>query len=121
MLLFLNVCKQTFHISHVSISQKVKDALMWNVQHITFIWRRRHWQNFKSALVYFKDKILYASQKFDIKTDRRIYKTLELKTNSEILQFNFASFTFIVIGSYFGHGFLKWATCVTVKRNVFFV
>ena len=27
-LLFLNVCKQTFHISHVRISQKVEDVLM---------------------------------------------------------------------------------------------
>ena len=26
--LFLNVCKQTFHISHVHISQRVKGALM---------------------------------------------------------------------------------------------
>ena len=26
----------TFHISHVRISQKVKVALMWNVQHIIF-------------------------------------------------------------------------------------
>ena len=46
---------------------------------------------------------------------------MELKTNSEILQFNFASFTFIVIGSYFGHGFFMWAACVTVKRNVPFI
>ena len=32
-MLFLNVCKQTFHISHVHISQKVKGVL-WNLQHI---------------------------------------------------------------------------------------
>ena len=36
-LLFLNVCKQTFHISHVRISQKLKDVLMWNRKHIFFI------------------------------------------------------------------------------------
>ena len=46
---------------------------------------------------------------------------MELKTNSEILQFNFASFTFIVTGRYFGQGFLKWTACFTVKRNVFFI
>ena len=51
-LLILNVCKQTFHISHVRISQKVKGVLMWNLQHIIFIWRRRYCQIFKSALVY---------------------------------------------------------------------
>ena len=46
------LCKQTFHISHVHISQKVKDVLMWNLKHIIFIWSRRYWQIFKSALVY---------------------------------------------------------------------
>ena len=30
--MFLNDCKQTFYISH--ISQKVKGVLMWNLQHI---------------------------------------------------------------------------------------
>ena len=32
--MFLNVCKQILHISHVRISQKVKGVLMWNLQHI---------------------------------------------------------------------------------------
>ena len=32
-MLFLNVCKQTFHISDVHISQKVKGVLR-NLQHI---------------------------------------------------------------------------------------
>ena len=36
----MNVCKQTFHISHMRISQKVKGILMWNVQQIIFIWRQ---------------------------------------------------------------------------------
>ena len=36
-LLFRNVCKQTFHISHVRISQKVKGVLTSNFQHIIFI------------------------------------------------------------------------------------
>ena len=31
--MFLNVCKQIFHISHVRISQKVKGVLIWNLQH----------------------------------------------------------------------------------------
>ena len=52
--MFLNICKQTFHKSHMRISQKVKGVLMWNLQHIIFIWRRRYWQIFKSALVYLK-------------------------------------------------------------------
>ena len=47
--MFLNVCKQTFHMSHGCISQKVKDVFMWNFQHIIFIWKRRYWQIFKSA------------------------------------------------------------------------
>ena len=33
-LLFLNVCKESFHITHVCISQKVKYVLMCNLQHI---------------------------------------------------------------------------------------
>ena len=46
------LCKQTFHISHVHISHKVKYVLMWNLKHIIFRWSRRYWQIFKSALVY---------------------------------------------------------------------
>ena len=34
---FLNVSKQTFHISHVRISQKVKGVLMQNLQYIIFV------------------------------------------------------------------------------------
>ena len=33
--------QQTFHISHVCISQKVKGALMENVQHIIFIMKTK--------------------------------------------------------------------------------
>ena len=51
-LLFLNVCKQTLHISQVRRSQNVKDVIMWNPRQIIFMWRRRYWQIFKSALVY---------------------------------------------------------------------
>ena len=50
--MFLNVCKQTFHISHVRISQKLKCILMWNLKDVFFIWRRRYWQILKAALVY---------------------------------------------------------------------
>ena len=42
--MFRNVCKQTFHIFYVRMSQKVKGVLMWNFQYIIFTWRRRHWQ-----------------------------------------------------------------------------
>ena len=52
--MFLNVCKETFHISHVLISQKVKGVLMWNLRHIIFIWIQRYWQIFKCALVRLK-------------------------------------------------------------------
>ena len=45
-------CKQTFHISDVRISQKVKGVVIWNFQHTTFIWRQSYWQIFESALVY---------------------------------------------------------------------
>ena len=41
-LLFLYVCKQSFHISHMRLSQKVKGVVMWNLQHIVFIGRRRY-------------------------------------------------------------------------------
>ena len=52
---FLNVCKQTFNISRVLKSQKVQCVLMWDLQHIIFIWQRRYCQIFKSALVTFMD------------------------------------------------------------------
>ena len=48
--MFLNVCKNTFHISHVRISQKVKGVLMWNFRHLVFIWRRRCQCTFKIKL-----------------------------------------------------------------------
>ena len=38
--MLLNICRQTFYISLVRISQKVKGVLMRNLQHIIFIWRR---------------------------------------------------------------------------------
>ena len=72
--MFLNVYKQTFHISHVHISQKVKGVLIWNLQHIIFIWRRRYWQIFRSALVYLSEQessllckhdIPYATREFN--------------------------------------------------------
>ena len=58
MLLLLNVCKQTFHISHLRVSQKVKGILMWNLQHIIFIWRRRYWQVFIFALEYLQSNFI---------------------------------------------------------------
>ena len=70
--MFLNVWKQTDHITHVRISQKVKGVLMWNLQHIIFIWRYRYSKIFKSALVYLwqykmneiVNKFLLAGDKF---------------------------------------------------------
>ena len=47
-----NRLKQTFHISNVRISQKVKGVLTWNLQHIIFMRTRRYWQIFKYALVH---------------------------------------------------------------------
>ena len=32
-LLFLNVCNENFHVSHMCISQNVKGVLMWNSRH----------------------------------------------------------------------------------------
>ena len=32
-----DVCKQTFHIFHVRISQNVKGVLMWNLRYIVFM------------------------------------------------------------------------------------
>ena len=46
-LLFLNVCKQTFYISHVYLSQKLKGVFMWNLQHIIFIWRMKKLADFR--------------------------------------------------------------------------
>ena len=31
----MNICKQTFYISQVHISQKVKGILKWNIKYIT--------------------------------------------------------------------------------------
>ena len=54
--MFLNVCKQTFPISHMHMSQKVKCVLMWNHQHI-FIWRGKFWQIFNTFNCLFLIKI----------------------------------------------------------------
>ena len=43
-LLLLKVCKKTFQISHVRISQNLKGILMWNLRHIIywhiFMWNK---------------------------------------------------------------------------------
>ena len=36
-LLLLNVYKQTSHISHVRLSQKVKSVITWNLRHTIFM------------------------------------------------------------------------------------
>ena len=36
MLLFLNVCQRTFHISHVRVSRRVKGVLTLNLEDIVF-------------------------------------------------------------------------------------
>ena len=49
----MNFCKNTFHISHVHISQKkIQSIIKWDLEHIIFISRGRYWQILKSALVY---------------------------------------------------------------------
>ena len=48
-LLFLNVCKPTFHISHMRISQNIKVVLMWNFWYI-FMWRKSYWQIFEICI-----------------------------------------------------------------------
>ena len=58
-LLFWNVYKQIFHISHVHISQNVKGALLRRFQHIIFMWRWKYWQISKSALVHLQVALLH--------------------------------------------------------------
>ena len=41
--MFLNVCKRTFHISRVRISQKLVGVLMWNLKTVIFMQRRKYW------------------------------------------------------------------------------
>ena len=60
--MFLNVCKQTFHKSHMCMSQKVKGVLIWNLEHIIFISRRIQWRVFKPALVYFENFKIFAGK-----------------------------------------------------------
>ena len=71
--MLLNICKQTFHISHVRISQKVKYALMWNLQSIIFKWRWKYWQILKSALVYLYP--VFVDTKFLVFTQCRTLQT----------------------------------------------
>ena len=41
LIFILNVCKQTFHIPYLLLSQSLTRVLMWNLRHIIFIWRWR--------------------------------------------------------------------------------
>ena len=54
--------KQTFHISHLRISQNVKGVLMWNLRITVFMWRQRYWEIFISEplISWDKTKILHA-------------------------------------------------------------
>ena len=52
--------------------RKWKVILMWNLQHIIFIWRERNWEIFKSASVYlyisaFNFRIWFGKQKIPCK------------------------------------------------------
>ena len=40
--MFLYICKQTFHISRVPITQKVNAFIMRNLRQIVFMWRQRY-------------------------------------------------------------------------------
>ena len=76
------LCKQTFHLSQLRISQRVKGVLMWNLQHI-FIWRWRwrwrYWQIFKSALVPLKSKTqVFENPNIETETLRNIRRVLRL-------------------------------------------
>ena len=42
-----------------SVSRVSSSVLIWNLLHIIFIWGRRYWQIFKSALVYLFNKIIF--------------------------------------------------------------
>ena len=48
--MLLNVCKQTFHISYMRLSQNVKSVLMRNIWHIIFMWRRRILADFQICI-----------------------------------------------------------------------
>ena len=64
--MFLNVCKQTFLISYMRISQKAKGVLMWNLQHIIFMWRQI-FADFQICIsVPFNIKILAKSNKIEL-------------------------------------------------------
>ena len=76
---------------HVGISQKVKSVLMWNLQDIFFIWRRRYWQIFKSALVYLEGFYLY------FRFSRFTWRARKMAENAMFFLTNFLStspFTF---------------------------
>ena len=59
---------------------KKVSVLMWNLQKIIFIWRRRYWQIFKFALVY----VEYYSWKEQSTTDKKkvkeVFQAKKLKT-----------------------------------------
>ena len=84
--LFLNI----FYCSWIFVNRlftcltckylKKVSVLMWNLQKIIFIWRRRYWQIFKFTLVY----VEYYSWKEQSTTDKKkvkeIFQAKKLKT-----------------------------------------
>ena len=84
--LFLNI----FYCSWIFVNRlftcltceylKKVSVLMWNLQKIIFIWRRRYWQIFKFALVY----VEYYSWKEQSTTDKKkvkeVFQAKKLKT-----------------------------------------
>ena len=56
--MLLNVCKQTFHISRVRVSQKVKGILMSNLHHVNLIGRQRYWKIFIFSYTHFTSCLL---------------------------------------------------------------
>ena len=48
---FLKVCKQTFHISHERISQKLNGVLIWNLEHTWPIGHGTYYFNIKTNVL----------------------------------------------------------------------
>ena len=94
----------------MSISQKIKNVLMWNFQQIIFIWKRRYCQIFKSALVNLESELIING-----KTRKYFLELASLKLSGRFPRksFNLNKTPFCKAVT-----LLKWIFLLVISRNL---
>ena len=106
-------------VNKLRISQELKGVLMWILQHIFFIWRRRYWQILNSQILISVPLILFFSyfeHRCETYSQSSYCPSISLETWEESTwetddYWRTTPFTFSRLGSYFTH-------CTNVEEKI---